>query len=262
MGRFYVILAILILLVGCGPQSTQPTSSPASTVQETSSKNDPAKVEPSTTPISEQPVVTSPETGAPSDQETKNLADQGAKKTEPSSKPADQTPSNQTVQSAKLVEQPAKQPEKPTIQPKKEQQPAAERPTPTQPAPAPAQPAAQADAQTQSVTVSITADLQQVILGETQVELKDGENVLDVLKRITREKKIQMEYSGSGTFAYVEGINNLYEFDKGPKSGWMYRVNGTFGGKSAGATKIKAGDRIEWLYTLDLGKDLERGSSQ
>jgi len=251
MGRFYVILAILILLIGCGPQFTQPTSSP-STVQETSSKNasDPSKVEPTTKPVSEQPVVSPPET-----------EEQAAKKTEPSSKPAEQTPSNQTVQSAKPVEQPTKQPEQPTIQPKKEQ-PAASKPAPSQPAPPPTQPVTKPEAQTQSVTVSITADQQQVILGETQVELKDGENVLDVLKRITRERKIQMEYSGSGSFAYVEGINNLYEFDKGPKSGWMYRVNGTFGGKSAGATKIKSGDRIEWLYTLDLGKDLERGTSQ
>jgi len=249
MGRLYVILAILILLVGCGVQSTQP-SSPPSTVQETSSKNNPVKVEPTTKPVSEQPVVSPPEAGV-----------QATKKTEPSSKPADQTPSNQTVKQAKTVEQPTKQPEQPTVQPKTEQ-PEASKPALSQPTPPPTQHATKPEAQTQSVMVSITADQQQVILEETQVELKDGENVLDVLKRITREKKIQMEYSGSGSFAYVEGINNLYEFDKGPKSGWMYRVNGSFGGKSAGATKIKAGDRIEWLFTLDLGKDLDRGNSQ
>ena len=28
--------------------------------------------------------------------------------------------------------------------------------------------------------------------------------------------------------AYVEGINNLYEFDVSQGSGWMYRVNGWF----------------------------------
>lgn len=26
--------------------------------------------------------------------------------------------------------------------------------------------------------------------------------------------------------AYIEGINNLYEFDCGELSGWMYKVNG------------------------------------
>ena len=27
---------------------------------------------------------------------------------------------------------------------------------------------------------------------------------------------------------YVEGIGNLYEFDCGSESGWMYKVNGWF----------------------------------
>ncbi len=27
---------------------------------------------------------------------------------------------------------------------------------------------------------------------------------------------------------YVEGIGNLYEFDCGKESGWMYKVNGRF----------------------------------
>jgi hypothetical protein len=55
----------------------------------------------------------------------------------------------------------------------------------------------------------------------------------------------------------VEGINNLFEFDHGAKSGWLYRVNGSMYSKSAGAFTVKAGDVIEWLYTLDLGRDIE-----
>lgn len=108
-----------------------------------------------------------------------------------------------------------------------------------------------------AVTVSIVGDQEKgTILESASVEWSEGDTVLDVLKRITRSNKIQLEYRGKGTAAYVEGIDNLYEFDRGAKSGWVYRVNGEFPNKSAGAFVLKAGDKVEWLYTLDLGKDV------
>ncbi len=95
-----------------------------------------------------------------------------------------------------------------------------------------------------------------MILAAAEYEIKKNESALELLKRITREQKIQMEYQGSGTFAYVEGIDNLYESDHGPESGWMYKVNGEFPNKAAGSWTLQPGDTVEWLYTLDLGKDL------
>jgi hypothetical protein len=107
------------------------------------------------------------------------------------------------------------------------------------------------------VTISIIADEETgTVLEPTAVELKKDDTVLEVLKRITRKNKIQMEYKGLKAAAYIEGIDNVYEFDHGAKSGWMYRVNGEFPNKSAGAYALKEGDVIEWLYTIDLGKDL------
>ncbi len=94
------------------------------------------------------------------------------------------------------------------------------------------------------------------ILPVTAVEVKDGDTVIDVLRRVTKQNKIQMETRGSGRSVYVEGIANLYELDRGAKSGWLYRVNGQFPKMSAGAYKLAQGDRIEWLYTVDLGKDV------
>jgi hypothetical protein len=70
-----------------------------------------------------------------------------------------------------------------------------------------------------------------------------------------------MEHRGSAKAPYIEGIDNLYEFDKGGKSGWLYRVNGTFPNKSAGAYILKKGDRIEWVYTLELGKDVGKSEN-
>lgn len=95
-----------------------------------------------------------------------------------------------------------------------------------------------------------------MILAAAEYEIQKNESALALLKRITRAQKIQMEYQGSGTFAYVEGIDNLYESDHGPESGWMYKVNGEFPSKAAGSWTLQPGDTIEWLYTLDLGKDL------
>lgn len=133
---------------------------------------------------------------------------------------------------------------------------------PAAPAPAAtATPAAPAPAATatpvNTVTLSITGDEEHgVILAPAAYEIEKNETALELLRRITRQHKIQMEYQGSKTFAYVEGIDNLYEYDHGAESGWMYKVNGEFPSKASGSWIMKPGDTVEWLYTLDLGKDI------
>lgn len=121
-------------------------------------------------------------------------------------------------------------------------------------APAKTPPVSTPQPQASTATLSITGDSN--ILGATAVPVEAGESALDLLKRVTRSKGIPMEYQGSSGFAYVEGIDNLYEFDEGPTSGWMFKVNGNFPNMSAGAYKVQVGDRIDWLYTTDLGKDV------
>ncbi|GAA3325631.1 hypothetical protein GCM10020331_058300 [Ectobacillus funiculus] len=63
-----------------------------------------------------------------------------------------------------------------------------------------------------------------------------------------------MEYTGAGQSVYVQGINNLYEMDRGPNSGWRYYVNGVIGNRSAGVIKLSKGDQVEWRYTNDYKK--------
>lgn len=94
------------------------------------------------------------------------------------------------------------------------------------------------------------------ILAPYEVEILDGETVFDVLKKVTKEKEILLEFKGSGGMSYVEGISNLYEFDHGPGSGWMFSVNGEFPSMSAGKISLAPGDVIQWLYTQDMGKDI------
>lgn len=97
-----------------------------------------------------------------------------------------------------------------------------------------------------------------VMLSATQVEPQEGETVFSLLQRVTRENGIPMEANftpGTGS-AYVEGIGNLYEFDCGQRSGWLYFVNGISPGYSCSEYTLKPGDRVEWIYTCDLGQDV------
>ena len=97
------------------------------------------------------------------------------------------------------------------------------------------------------------------ILGVVQAEFHDGESVFDVLNRVCGSYGIQIEYSWTPMYNsyYIEGINHLYEFDCGPESGWMYKVNGWFPNYGCSSYKLKDGDDIAWLYTcVGLGADV------
>lgn len=99
-----------------------------------------------------------------------------------------------------------------------------------------------------------------VILPVTTVEIEEGDTVFDVLSYVCEKYKIHMEYSGgTSSGCYVEGINNLYEFDGGRWSGWMYCVNDWYPNYGCGVYYVKAGEVIEWNYTCDLGLDLDGG---
>lgn len=99
-----------------------------------------------------------------------------------------------------------------------------------------------------------------IILNETSLTFSEGESVFDVTKRICTEKRIPFEFTLTPIYntAYIEGIYNLYEFDCGSGSGWMYVVNGEIPGFGCSDYKLKKGDKIEWMYTCELGRDVER----
>lgn len=97
-----------------------------------------------------------------------------------------------------------------------------------------------------------------VLIAPCEVKVKNGESVYDVLVRETKARRMHMEskYTPIYDSAYIMGINNIYEFDCGPLSGWMYCVNGVYPNYGCSAYELKSGDRIEWLYTCDLGTDI------
>jgi hypothetical protein len=139
-----------------------------------------------------------------------------------------------------------------TPAPEKSQAPDLQPPLPSPSIPAPPEVTAKV---TNTVKISITGDSENAdILPQTEVEFEEGQTVFDILLKVAKERQIQIEFRGSKKNAYIRGIDNLYEFDKGGQSGWVYSVNGVFPRKSCGAYTIKAGDVIELKYTTKIGE--------
>ena len=89
-----------------------------------------------------------------------------------------------------------------------------------------------------------------IIFPETSVEFFEGESVFNVLTRELKKKKIHIEFVTNPMYnsAYVEGISNLYEFDCGANSGWVYLVNGKSPPCGSSQYMLKNKDKIEWVY--------------
>ena len=97
-----------------------------------------------------------------------------------------------------------------------------------------------------------------IMLAATKVEFIGGESVFDVFRKVLREEKIHFEYVDASAYdsVYIEGIGNIYEFDCGPQSGWMFSVNDVYPGLGCSAYTLADGNVIVFSYTCDLGADL------
>lgn len=97
-----------------------------------------------------------------------------------------------------------------------------------------------------------------ILLAVTEVEFTGGDSVFDVFRNTLREQKIHFEYVDASAYdsVYIEGIGNLYEFDCGPQSGWMFHVNDVYPGLGCSAYTLADGDRILYQYTCDMGADI------
>lgn len=97
-----------------------------------------------------------------------------------------------------------------------------------------------------------------IILKEVKISVKKGSTVFDVLQTATKENKIHLEYTYTPLYKnyYIEGIYNLYEFECGNGSGWLYSVNDEFPSEGCSTYEVENGDVIKWLYTCDFGEDV------
>ena len=96
------------------------------------------------------------------------------------------------------------------------------------------------------------------VLFSAETGFDKGESVYDILKRVCDENGIQLETSYTPAFGtrYIEGIGNLYEFDCGTASGWMYTVNGEYMNCGCSLCTVSDGDKIAIRYTCNMGNDL------
>ncbi len=94
-----------------------------------------------------------------------------------------------------------------------------------------------------------------VILDAATFEIEAGDTVYDILLEAAGKYQIPLESGGRDDSAYVKGIGNIYEFDFGELSGWVYYVNGESPSQSCGAYRLSHDDAIEWRYSLDGGME-------
>ena len=98
-----------------------------------------------------------------------------------------------------------------------------------------------------------------IILAASKLSFEEGDTAFDVLKKACELAGIQLEYSWTPIYDsyYIEGINNLYEFDCGEQSGWMYKVNGWFPNYGCSSYQLEDGDVMVWCFTCKgLGADV------
>lgn len=98
-----------------------------------------------------------------------------------------------------------------------------------------------------------------IILEKTTYKGTTDNTVFDALNTLCRNNDIQLEFNYTPIYAsyYIEGINYLYEFDGGPQSGWMYKVNDWFPNYGCSSYYLKDGDTIVFCYSCEgLGTDV------
>lgn len=89
-------------------------------------------------------------------------------------------------------------------------------------------------------------------LTDKAIPYESGQTALSIL--INEDSTALIKNTEYGKYVY--SIRGLAEFDRGPKSGWMYSVNGVFPGYSAELYQLKDKDVVQWVYTMDLGADV------
>lgn len=108
----------------------------------------------------------------------------------------------------------------------------------------------QAPAQTapvkQTISIKVIGINETMMSGD--IEVNSSSTAYSVLRTLAKQNNKTITTKGFGSTVYVSGIDGLKEFDHGPSSGWMYKVNGTPPNIGSGAYKVKAGDTVIWYY--------------
>ena len=106
------------------------------------------------------------------------------------------------------------------------------------------------------------------IYARSEVELHQGDTILDVTKRFVEDVKGAKAVSKITPYStYISAFENVTtasgkkldsigEFDAGAESGWMVRLNNQFLSVGADQAAVEADDEIAWMYTCKYGADI------
>lgn len=92
-----------------------------------------------------------------------------------------------------------------------------------------------------------------IFLQSEKVILAGKGTALDALRDACDRKEILFELDGSAALGteYIIGIGQLYQFDIGAESGWLYSVNGESPNVGAGGYEVQEGDEIVFYYITE-----------
>lgn len=94
-----------------------------------------------------------------------------------------------------------------------------------------------------------------IILDTTKFDIEEKDTVYDILMEASKEYNIHIENEST---SFITGINNLNGMDFGDLSGWLYYVNDESATVGCDQYVLSDGDSIEWLYSCEMGKDIEQ----
>lgn len=106
-----------------------------------------------------------------------------------------------------------------------------------------------------NVTVRVTIRSDETEWAAGSYTVAEGKSAFDALKKAMDAKGI--DYQGDGS--YIKSLTRdgvtLGQMDKGPNSGWMYKINGEMALVSLEDYVLKTGDQILFYYVLDYTKE-------
>ena len=83
------------------------------------------------------------------------------------------------------------------------------------------------------------------------VKVASGATVEQAIKAVAKENDLTLDIKSGYLRSITRGDETLGQFDEGPNSGWMYRVNGELVGRYMSTQGLKDGDSIELYFTSD-----------
>lgn len=95
-----------------------------------------------------------------------------------------------------------------------------------------------------------------VLMPPTTLSINKNSTVLSTSIDSFNVNQLAFQTGGSGTDTYITSIAGLAQQSSGHLSGWLYKVNDVFIDSSPATYKVGPGDRITWVFTTDLGKDV------